>query len=101
MCNFSSNSVPRLRLRGLCEDSIFDSQYTLDVHTYKDGKHPFKGYYGSEIQWVAKQGHWRMDSWKGLCFLGGVGEMLTHSRVQRLINLEIPEACFLNVLGTS
>lgn len=62
-CNFES-STPRLTLRGMCPGfnraAFFDSQYTLAVDEYRDGKRFFRGFYGSEIRWDVERRHWML-----------------------------------------
>ncbi len=48
-----SADVPRLRLRGLCSGSAFDSRFTLDVGGFVGGRRAFVGYFGSRIYWEA------------------------------------------------
>ena len=57
----SPSSAPRLRLRGLCSLSAFDSHYTLVTEAFHDGKHYFRGFYGSQIRWSQKQRMWTLN----------------------------------------
>jgi len=52
--------TPILKLRGLCDSSPHENTYTLSG--FIDGKHSFRGYYGSTIYWNKFHNYWRLDS---------------------------------------
>ncbi|XP_069985729.1 uncharacterized protein [Penaeus vannamei] len=56
LCNFTS--TPKLRLLGLCETSLFDSQ--LHLHGYTNGRPRFDGLKHTAIEW--SNGTWVMTS---------------------------------------